>query len=140
MKVHFPNDAYIVKMKCGEHHNLFLSKDGVLYGNGDNSLGQLDGDLDSPDKIQCVPKEVILPSESKIVEIMANNHRSAALLENGEVYYWGGFSFDPKYSLLNQPKHCGFNLMNAENGIPENAKIINIGLGYFHDIVLVEDQ
>ena len=140
VRVYFPGDPFIVKMKSGEHHNLFLSKDGVLYGNGDNSLGQLDGDLDSADKIQCVPKEINLPSQSKILEIIANNHRSAAILENGEVYYWGGFSFDPIYSLLNQPKYSGFNLMNTEKGLPENAKIINIGLGYYHDIVLVEDQ
>ncbi len=140
VRVYFPGDPFIVKMKSGEHHNLFLSKDGVLYGNGDNSLGQLDGDLDSADKIQCVPKEITLPSHSKIIEFMASNHRSAAILENGEVYYWGGFSFNPKYSLLSQPKYNGFNLMNTENGIPENAKIVNIGLGYYHDIVLIENQ
>ena len=140
VKIHFPDDAYIVKIKSGDHHNLFISKDGVLYGNGDNSLAQIDADLDSINKTQCVPKEIILPSQSKIREVLANNNRSAVILENGEVYYWGGFSYHPKFSLVDQPKYNGFNLMNSENGLPQNGKIINIGLGYFHDIVLFEEQ
>ena len=140
VKINFPNDEFIVTMKSGEHHNLFLTKSGLLYGNGNNGLGQIDGDLDALIKCQCVPKQIILPNSSKIIEIFASNNRSGAILENGEAYYWGGLAYDPKYSLLRQPRYSGFNLMNDENGIPKNCKILKVGLGYFHDTVLIEEN
>ena len=140
VKINFPNNELIVKMKTGEHHNLFITKTGLLYGNGDNGLGQIDGDLDSINKYQCVPKQINLPNNSKITEIFASNNRSGAMFDDGEVYYWGGLAYDPNYSLLKQPRYSGFNLMNVEKGLPENSKILKIGLGYFHDIVLLEEN
>jgi hypothetical protein len=34
----------------------------------------------------------------------------------------------------------GFNLLNAEDGIPKDKKIIEYGMGFAHDTVMVEDE
>ena len=36
-------------------------------------------------------------------------------------------------------KYLGLNIYNEEDGIPKNCEIKDIGLGFLHDIVLVED-
>ena len=36
-------------------------------------------------------------------------------------------------------KYLGLNIYNEEDGNPKNCEIKDIGLGFLHDIVLVED-
>lgn len=143
IKVEFPHDVKIVDLKVGDNHNLMLASDGTLYANGDNSAGQVDGDLDNFLYYNCTPKKVPLPEEAgqnnKIVKIYAKCNRSAALLENGNFYYWGGFSYHSQYYINIQPKYEGFSLFNTESGIPENSKIVDVGLGFLHDIVLIQN-
>ena len=39
-------------------------------------------------------------------------------------------------------KQCidGFNLLNEEEGLPPGAPIIQYGMGFAHDVVIVEDE
>jgi len=84
-----------------------LSTEGDLYGNGDNSAGQIDGDLDRFIEYDCTPKKIELPNNAKINKFYAKNNRSAAILENGIAYYWGGYCYSPLYTLSKQPRYNG---------------------------------
>jgi len=137
IKLEFPSDIKIIALKVGDNHNLMLGDDGILYANGDNSSGQIDGDLDNFLYYNCTPKRVSIPSDSRIIKFYAKNNRSAALLQNGKFYYWGGYSYHIDYVINNQPKYDGFNVFNSEQGLPD-LKIVDVGLGYFHDILLLE--
>ena len=130
----------IISLKVGDNHNLMLSSEGELFANGDNSFGQLNGNLDDFIYYHCSPIKVNLNTDKEIIKIFAQNNRSAALLSNGEIHYWGGFSYHPSFSIRNLPKYDGFNIFNTEPGIPQNSNILDIGLGYFHDLVLVEEN
>ena len=74
----------------------------------------------------------------KIVKMYAKNNRSAVILENGDAVFWGGVSYDPDCSLKTMPRYDGLNKFNDEEGMPKDKKIVDIGLGYLHDLVLVE--
>lgn len=138
IKLEFPKvNTKIEKIAVGDNHNLMLTTDGELYGNGDNSAGQVDGDLENFLYYYCTPKLITLPTEGPIERLFAKNNRSAVILNN-IAYYWGGFSYNPKYLLNSLPKYDGINSFNTENGIPENAIIKDIGLGFLHDIILVK--
>ena len=68
--------------------------------------------------------QIILPdhdtNRSPIVSIKASNLRSQLVRENGEIWFWGG------YFYKNYEKHfiSEFNLLNEEDGIPKDKKII----------------
>jgi alpha-tubulin suppressor-like RCC1 family protein len=137
VKLEFPKDIKIAQIKIGDSHNLMMTKEGELYSNGDNSTGQIDGELDNFLYYHCTPKRINLPDSSPIKKIFAQSNRSAAILENGKSYYWGGFAYEPKCKFNKLPRYDGINLFNEEKGMPENSKISEIGLGYLHDIILV---
>ena len=82
IKIEFPFNEKIVDIKCGDNHSLFLTECGQLYGNGDNSIGQLDGNLNYFLKEQCSVKLINLPIKSKIVKLIAKNNRSCAFFGN----------------------------------------------------------
>ena len=115
-----------------------LTEEGELYANGDNSAGQVDGNLEEFLYYKCTPQKLKLPEKNKIKKIFAKNNRSAVELENGNFYYWGGFSYHNQYSLSNQPKYMGFNLFNSEPGIPKDSKIRDVAIGAFHDCLVID--
>jgi hypothetical protein len=52
------------------------------------------------------------------------------------VWFWGGYFYN------NYEKLCieGFNLLNEEEGLPNDKKIIDFGMGFAHDTVLIEEE
>jgi len=136
IKLEYPKDVKIVQIKIGDNHNLMMTDDGILYANGDNSMGQVDGELDNILYYHCTPKKITLPDSSPIQKLFAKNNRCAVILKNGKSYYWGGLAYDPKCRLNMLPRYMGINNFNEENGIPQNCKISDVGLGYLNDIIL----
>lgn len=51
------------QVACGQHHTLFLRRDGVVYGCGSCKLGQLPGNVSrfSPDRTVAIPIKMHLP-------------------------------------------------------------------------------
>jgi hypothetical protein len=70
------------------------------------------------------------------VKFKASNLRSYAFLDNGEIWFWGGFFYE------NYKKSCidGFNLLNSEIGLPQDKEIVEFGMGFAHDTVMVEEK
>ncbi|CAG0901286.1 unnamed protein product [Darwinula stevensoni] len=79
--------VFISQVVCGYAHTLALSDEGVLYGWGANSYGQLGiGNKSNP----SVPTR-IAPEIGRVVEIGAThyNHLSSAMTQDAHVYMWG---------------------------------------------------
>ena len=55
--------------------------------------------------------------------------------KNGEVWFWGGYFYRNNEKLY----ISGFNLLNEEDGIPKDKKILQHGMGFAHDTVLIEE-
>ena len=58
------------------------------------------------------------------------------MTEDGQVWFWGGFFYDKYQKMAIE----GFNLLNEEKGLPKDKKIINFGMGFAHDAVMVEEE
>jgi hypothetical protein len=56
-------------------------------------------------------------------------------LQSGQVWYWGGYTFRDNKKLLID----GYNLLQEDIGIPKD-KPLTFGMGYLHDIVMVDDE
>ena len=101
--------------------------------------GQLDGTNYDGREEQCSIIEIKLPSavgKSGIERFKAQTLRSYVQTVDGQVWFWGGYFYH------NYEKLCidGFNLLNEEDGIPKDKKIIDFGMGFAHDTVLIEEE
>ena len=121
-----------IKIACGTKHSLALGKSGVLYGFGCKINGQLDGFREGIDQEQSSPLPVILPSNSKIKEIYAAFDRSAVLMENGEIWTWGGRD----YRYLDGDYYEKMTLINPLIPNFKHEEITDIALGYMHTLVM----
>ena len=78
-------DITICQISCGSGHTLVLNTDGVVYGWGDNSDGQI-GCNRLEDYISGVFQLKELP---KVKSIYCSNRQSFAITTKGFVYSWG---------------------------------------------------
>lgn len=84
----------------------------------------MDGKTHQGTQEQCSIKQIRLPDDdrnsSPIVSFQASNIRSQLTRENGEHWFWGG------YFYRGYEKHwiSDFNLLNEEEGIPRDKKIL----------------
>ncbi|XP_050541203.1 X-linked retinitis pigmentosa GTPase regulator-like [Daktulosphaira vitifoliae] len=79
----------IKHVACGRSHTIVSTENGVIYGFGDNSNGQL-GQPVSTDG-SSIPIQ-ITKFDDNIIQLAAGSHHTAALIENGDVYVWGSNS------------------------------------------------
>ena len=91
-KVHKPvliedlNDINIKQISCGSGHTLVLTSDGMVYGWGGNTYGQIGCGIELGENISVIVKLELLP---KIKSIHCSFCQSFALTDNGMVYSWG---------------------------------------------------
>ena len=74
------------QITCGAAHTLLLSNDGIVYGWGDNSVGQIGCGKELGEKISVITQ---LKTLKKIKSIYCSFGQSFALTDNGMVYSWG---------------------------------------------------
>ena len=79
---------FYIEIKCGLSHCLALTKDGMVYGWGDNRFGQIGCGHEKGDNIsKAVRLEKFI--EFSIIHIYCSHRKSFALTQNGWVYSWG---------------------------------------------------
>ena len=111
------NDIKVKQISCGYGHTLVLTSDGMVYGWGLNSLGQIGCGKELGEYISVI---VNLESLPKIETIHCSFWTSFALTDNGMVYSWG---LNKWYNLGHEleQKECVFkpkliiNLQNIES-------------------------
>lgn len=135
LEILFENGDFIVKISAGDFHSMYLTKEGKILANGSNTLGETNGVYEDI-KYYSTPFQLDLQEEA--VDILASNYRSTCKLKSGKHIFWGGFYYQPNYNSRNMPHIYGFNCFEEEKGL-ENKTIKSIGLGLYHDIVLVEE-
>ena len=135
----FTDGVKIKAIDAGWHHNLLLGEDGNLYGFGARLNGQIDGLSHRGRQEQCSMAQIKLPDDdtnkSPIVSFQASNIRSQLVRENGEIWFWGGYF----YRGLDKLFISDYNLLNEEEGLPADKKILQHEMGFAHDTVLVEE-
>jgi hypothetical protein len=52
------------------------------------------------------------------------------------VWFWGGYFYENYLKMHIE----GFNLLNEEEGLPKDKKIVEFGMGFAHDTVMVEEE
>ena len=80
------NDINIKQISCGSLHTLVLTFDGIVYGWGRNTEGQIGCGNELGENISVITQ---MESLHKIKSIYCSFCRSFALTDNGMVYSWG---------------------------------------------------
>ena len=79
------NQCKISQISCGFSHTLLLTSNGVIFGWGDNRMGQ----LGLNDHYIYEPQHLRLNEENKIAYIFCSLEHSFVSLNNGFVYMFG---------------------------------------------------
>ena len=79
-------DKEIIQISCGSAHTLVLTSDGIVYGFGDNTYGQIGCGNGFGDKVCVITQVKALP---KVKSIHCSFRTSFAITDNGFVYSWG---------------------------------------------------
>lgn len=129
-EVFMPEKA--VSVACGTKHSLVLGESGTLYGFGNKFYGQIDGTRggSEEDQSSCLPIQI--PSKGKVVKVFAGFDRSAVLMDNQELWTWGGHDY--RYLLGDYYEN-----MTLVNGLLPNQvqeDVVEIALGFMHTLVM----
>ena len=133
--VEFPEMIYfpekVVDVVSGTKHTLALGQSGQLYGFGYRMHGQIDGYRGGIYQEQCSPTPIKIPSQHKVKKVFAGFDRSAVILENGEVWVWGGDDF----RYLDGEYYEKMTLIN--NDLPNPLdQVEEVALGFMHTLVM----
>ena len=130
------DDVFITEIKAGYFHNLFLDKNGNVYANGSNVVGQINGNSEDINKIIASPTKIEL--KEKAVKIYCSNYKNCVKLESGKHVYWGGFLYTTDYIIQDLPKIDGFNVYEEEKDLI-GKEIVDVGIGLHHEIVITKE-
>lgn len=130
--INAPKPSPIVDIAFGMSHEIFLTKDGLVYVRGSGKKNQLG--LGEEIKEAETPTQV--PGISDIVQIAAGKHHSIVLNRNGEVFTWGD------KGALGHPKAQWWHLNQEPCPVPTKVKSLSqikaIAAGDLHCIALSE--
>ena len=87
-----PSTAKLTQFSVGSRHNLALFSNGMVYGFGDNSRGQLGVSPEVTGDGSSTPIKITFPGNPTIVYVSAWGHSSFAADSNGVIYAWGSNS------------------------------------------------
>lgn len=79
----------VISVCAGGMHTVCLTKEGKVYTFGCSDEGALGREIEDEEEETFVPGVVKIPS--KVQQICAGDSHTAALTEDGRVYYWGTF-------------------------------------------------
>jgi alpha-tubulin suppressor-like RCC1 family protein len=129
-EVFLPEKA--VSVACGTKHSLVLGESGMVYGFGNKFYGQLDGMRAAADEDQSSALPIVIPSSAKVLRIFAGFERSAALMENLELWTWGG----QDYRYLNGDFYERMSLVNGLLPKQVEEDVVDVALGFMHTLVM----
>eukprot|EP00093_Oithona_nana_P004164 04164.XXX_153890_152127_1 [CDS] Oithona nana genome sequencing. len=120
--------ANVVAVCAGGMHTVCLAKDGRVYTFGCNDEGALGRIMDDEEEESSVPGLVDLPASA--AQISAGDSHTAALTDDGRVFYWGtfrdssgSFGLTPDGQMQKLPVHLS---------LPGDRKVVKISSGTDH--------
>ena len=126
-----PKDKKAVDIAAAQNHTLILSKDGSVYGCGNNEYGQLGlGHKTNQSTLQCLR----LPQGRKALKIAANFYHTFFLLDDGLVYGCGE-NGSGQLGLGHKISQSTLQCM----ALPEGKKVLYISAGNLHTFFLLDD-
>ena len=118
----------VIGITAGSHHSLAVLENGMVFGFGENTFGQL-GDETKTDKTH---PQLIESIPAKVVGIAAGAIHTVALLQSGKVY---GCGYNENGQLgVRITKGDGPHLNEALPG-----KVISIAAGNYHTLALLDN-
>jgi alpha-tubulin suppressor-like RCC1 family protein len=140
--VHYSHDTptlidfpRVCSVSCGRSHILALTEHNQVYAWGHNSRGEL-GFPPPPGLETTTPHLIDFPGlgDEKIVKIACGSDFSGAVTSSGNLYTWGGVSFN----CLGYPTEAEY-VPTPTKLLPLPSKIVNVACGHFHTLVTTED-
>lgn len=131
-----PANEAVVQVTAGGMHTMCLTKDGVVFSwgcNDEGSLGRVADDGSAlHDEDECsVPGEIRFPEgTARIIQISAGDSHSAALTEDGNVFFWGGWRDNSGIMSEKFP---------SPRSIPLPAAVTKISSGCHHILFLISN-
>ncbi len=122
----------IVKISCGGHHSLVLTKSGGLYGFGYNANGEIGCGNNTN---QLKPIKINGFNNEYIISIACGANHSLALTDMRQVYSWG-LNIDGQLGLGNKI----FQNIPVKMNLNNNQIIESIFCGLNHSILVSEDE
>ncbi|XP_070173563.1 RCC1 and BTB domain-containing protein 1-like isoform X3 [Littorina saxatilis] len=122
----------VIKVACGSHHSLALTKGGEIYAWGQNNCGQVGNGTTAN---QPTPRKISAGIGCKQVNsICCGQTSSMALMDTGEVYGWG-YNGNGQLGLgnnVNQPSPCRIHTL-------QGIIISQLVCGYAHTLALSDE-
>lgn len=123
-------DKRYKQISAGSDHILALDTDNNLWGWGRNLQGQLTGN----DNFYLTPKQISLPTGTKIKKIVATRDNSIVLDTNDHAWAWGSNNFGRLGVGGTQPNY------RTPTPIAGNHKFAEISAGYAHTVAIDFDR
>jgi alpha-tubulin suppressor-like RCC1 family protein len=130
--VGLPSGVRATAIAMGGQHSLVLGSDGVAYGTGDNSYGQLTGTLAYRTTLTPLAG---LPTGVKVISISAGIRTSFVTASDGRVY-GAGFNGDDELTS-NAPSQA--TQLTALAGLPAGVRATRVSGGFTATVVLGSD-
>lgn len=119
----------VVQVAAGGMHTVCVSDTGSVYTFGCNDEGAL-GRETTVEGSEMVPGKVVL--EERVVQVSAGDSHTAALTEDGTVFYWGCFrDNNGVIGLLEPMKKCTLPVK-----VPMKEPVVKIASGNDHLVML----
>ena len=133
-RIPIPDDKRVVKVDVGGDSSFFITEDGILYGAGNNSFGQL-GLGDNVDRDTFTP--ITLPDGKKVAQVSTSGSHTLVLTREGELYVTG-------YNEYGELGTGESGLATNKNTftsvtVQGNKKVVQISAGGIHSMVLTAD-
>ena len=141
-----PEGLKIKQVASGTRHTLFLTEVGTVYSCGEYRFGALGMGKKSPPVDQKSLELIKFPEGDKITFIAAGDTHSAAITDQGSVYFWGNNSLHQLgiYNNLDDqnPSHklvYFFEPQQLKSELLLNSKPIKITCGDSHNLILLDN-
>ena len=121
----------IEQISCGKNFMILLSKNGILYSSGTNTMGELG--LDNYEENRISPEEItaITSLNERIVQIRCGYKHSVCVSSSGSCFTWGNNT----YGQLGHGDKENFKI----SIVPEEfGKIIQVAAGFRSTIIMNE--
>lgn len=135
-KVDSLHDLTITAVSAGDRASYAIDADGRVWAWGDNDTRQL-GSIDDP-PVSAEPLEVDVPSDIRIVKVVAGVGHAIALTDDGSLWAWGNDIYGQlgQGGALSSPPYSRTPTIVTDT---LGLQVVDVDAGRFHTLFLTKD-